>query len=93
MRIHTGEKFPCDICQKRFSTKFGLKLHKQKQHNNERPYKCGVCQKKYISASRLRLYWKTSNCEPHSVDERSLGDLNGSDIEGNNLFVKLFLKF
>ena len=87
-RIHTGEKFSCDICQMRFSTTYNLKLHKRR-HNNERPYKCGGCQKKYVCVSQLRSHWKTSNCEPSSVDKLSLSALIGSDVEGYNLlFVK-----
>ena len=92
--IHSGVlPFACDICQKRFSRTDNFNLHKR-QHTNERPYKCGGCEKKYVSGSKLRRHWKTSNCEPHSIEESSPTDSKGSNVEGNNLlFVKLIQKF
>jgi len=41
IRIHT-KKFLCALCQRRFSTRYSLKLH-TKAHKGTRPYICGVC--------------------------------------------------
>ena len=90
MRTHTGEKFACNICNKQFNKKY-LKLHKC-VYNNERHYKCDGCQKKFISASKLLSHWKTSNCEPHSIEQSSSTNLIGSDVKGDYCIFQIISK-
>ena len=84
VHLSPTKKHRCDICLEKFSNTSDLKLHKH-AHTNERIYTCRGCQKKYIGTSGLRNHWKRSNCDPHSIEGLLFSDLNGSDVEGNNL--------
>ena len=77
-----SKKHQCDICLEKFSLTSDLKLHKR-LHSDERTYTCRGCQKTFLGTRGLRNHWKTTNCEPHSVEGRSLSDSNVSDVEGN----------
>ncbi len=50
---HEGRTFPCDLCPKRFGTKFGLKQH-QSEHTGKYIYYCKVCSKGY----NQKLHWE-----------------------------------
>ena len=50
---HEGRTFPCDLCTKRFGTKFGLKQH-QSEHTGKYIYYCKVCSKGY----NQKLHWE-----------------------------------
>ncbi|XP_060855296.1 putative zinc finger protein 840 isoform X2 [Metopolophium dirhodum] len=51
MRIH-GQQFPCDACEKKFSTPFQLNVHR-KSHSEILPYVCTICNKSY----KLKYRW------------------------------------
>ena len=80
-RVHSGVKpFRCGVCKKRYNSKSVLSLH-SRIHNGETPY---VCRKSFTDNSnhkrhlRLNAEEKTSNCEPHRVEEQL-----PTGVEGN----------
>ncbi|XP_033165290.1 zinc finger protein 2 isoform X1 [Drosophila mauritiana] len=49
---HTGEKnFPCTFCDKRFVTKYLVRLHERVRHMGEQPFKCNFCSKTFFTSS------------------------------------------
>ncbi|ENN78501.1 hypothetical protein YQE_05032, partial [Dendroctonus ponderosae] len=43
MLTHTDQRpYSCENCQKGFTSRYALKIHKR-QHTNERPYICSHC--------------------------------------------------
>ena len=96
---HTGKKpHQCHICKRQFNQLGNLKRHLQ-THNGEKSFNCHLCRKSFTDTSshkkHLRLHGeeKTTNCVPSSPQEMTPTDSNGSDVEGNNLIVKLSQKF
>jgi KRAB domain-containing zinc finger protein len=76
MRLHTGEKFTCDVenCGKSFTSSNYLKqhriLHTYSDHNIPLPYKCGFidCPREFADKNALRSHQmvhgeKNFNCE------------------------------
>ncbi|XP_053373438.1 zinc finger protein OZF-like isoform X2 [Mercenaria mercenaria] len=45
----------CDVCDKAFSDKWKLVLHKR-NHTNERPYVCEICRKTFKDGSYLNIH-------------------------------------
>ena len=95
---HTGKKpHQCRICKRQFNQLGNLERHLQ-THNGEKPLNCHLCRKSFTDTSshkkHLRLHGeeKTTNCVPSSPEELTPTDSNGSDVEGNNLIVKLSQK-
>ena len=82
-RLHTREKkqYHCDVCNKLFYSISGLKVHKRL---HDRIYECDGCQKKFIGTKGIRSHWETSKCEPSNIEESSLNNSDGSDVEGDN---------
>ena len=43
----------CEICEKDFKSKIGLRKHFSVSHGEQKPRKCNVCQKKFLIQSYL----------------------------------------
>jgi len=54
------KRFTCEICQKRFSTAWYVRVHR-KSHNGERPYTCDTCGKGFMLPNVLLTHKK--KCE------------------------------
>lgn len=63
LNTHANNKpFRCDECDKEFSYKNTLQLHKQSAHSI-RPFECEVCQKRFGRKSYLRIHLRTHTKE------------------------------
>ena len=48
--------YQCDICNKRFSRKYGLKSHISRVHEKNKLYKCPICEKNFSDNSYLKTH-------------------------------------
>ena len=93
--INGKKYFECNVCTKTFSFQSKLIRHLP-VHKGEQPFKCKICKKPFTRQDNLKFHVRTHTEEkttlsvPTSPDERSLGDSNGSDDEGNNLSNNIF---
>ena len=51
------ERFPCDVCDKAFSTRGKVAVH-MRTHTGERPFRCDVCGNTYPYSSSLYVHRK-----------------------------------
>ena len=49
----------CEICDKEFKSKSGLKYHFNITHNFEKKHQCNICQKDFNISSQLMLHLKS----------------------------------
>ena len=48
----------CEICDKEFKNKYGLRQHFKNVHNFLKEHQCNVCQKVFNSQGQLTLHMK-----------------------------------
>ena len=51
--IHEGVRFPCNDCDKKFSSPSGVRKHKQDVHRKRKTYKCDKCDFKTVDRSYI----------------------------------------
>jgi len=62
---HTGTKgYPCNNCNKRFSSLWSLKRH-VKTYNPKQPYTCDLCNKNFLRLHHLREHEMAHPREPY----------------------------
>lgn len=58
------KKFPCSVCERRFSTRIILEAH-MRTHTGERPFKCAICERAFTQkcalSTHMKLVHKTFN--------------------------------
>ena len=65
-RTHLGKAFKCDLCDKLFTLKSLVKLHKKAEHSDEpssehRTFKCKQCDKTFLAQRFLDLHKKVDH--------------------------------
>lgn len=71
LRLHNGQTFNCDYCDKYFTTLSDLKKH-TRTHTRERPYQCSIegCGKAFSASHHLKTHIRTHTGErPYSCKE------------------------
>ena len=64
LSLLTAEKtFPCDLCGEGYTSPYLLKVHKNKDHFNSKPYSCDFCGKAFNQKSCLRNHIRTHTGE------------------------------
>lgn len=61
------KRYTCEICQKRFSTAWYVRVHR-KSHNGERPYICNNCGKGFMLPNVLQVHLR--KCEKNNPNNR-----------------------
>lgn len=56
-KVHSGKKFPCPKCKKKFKTKSHLEAHEEQIHSGVR-FKCEICSGFYRSRKSLNAHIK-----------------------------------
>ena len=51
--IHEGVRFPCNDCDKKFSSPSGVRKHRQDVHRKRKTYKCDKCDFKTVDRSYI----------------------------------------
>lgn len=74
-KVHSCEKYKCDVCDKRFSILSNFNVHKR-IHKRDKPFRCDVCGKSFRLAKSLTVHMAlhnesdSFNCE---ICDRSFG--------------------
>ncbi|XP_067635456.1 zinc finger protein 227-like [Eurosta solidaginis] len=55
-------QYPCNICGKRFKTKWDLRQHKR-IHSDEKPHKCDFCEMRFATPAAVREHLRTHTGE------------------------------
>ncbi|XP_069102138.1 zinc finger protein 91-like [Argopecten irradians] len=61
-----GNPFQCDLCDRDFKSRLGLKLHMM-GHTGEKPHACTVCDKRFRQKISLMTHMKKHNITPEVV--------------------------
>lgn len=64
------KKYTCEICQKRFSTAWYVRVHRR-SHNGERPYSCHNCGKGFMLPNVLQVHLR--KCEKNNAPQPGAG--------------------
>ena len=57
------KKFCCQVCKRKFGTRYGLYKHKRTIHDNYKPHKCKTCQAAFPSKQKLVKHNRTHTGE------------------------------
>ena len=62
--------YPCENCQKKFSSSSALHKHIRHIHLGEKNYQCEICQKKLSSNQQLKIHVKNKHPKDGEVSEK-----------------------
>ncbi|XP_045783252.1 zinc finger protein 766-like [Maniola jurtina] len=88
MQVHTGEKkYKCEICPKRYTTKFVAKAHMLNSHSdNPTRLPCGVCHKDFRNLSNLYRHMR-SHQDTRPLYKCDICDKTFTTLVGRNQHV------
>ncbi|XP_061713731.1 zinc finger protein ZFP2-like [Cydia pomonella] len=71
MLTHTRDyKHECDVCQKKFSSKTFLSMHRREVHEKERNHQCEFCPKAFFKKDKLKEHIRChTNERPYTCNE------------------------
>ncbi|XP_051742028.1 gastrula zinc finger protein XlCGF57.1-like [Ctenopharyngodon idella] len=82
MKRHT-KPFRCSVCNKYFSTKHHLVVHKR-THTGERPYKCPQCERRFTYSVSLKAHVRVhTNERPYQCSECGKTFTNSTSLKSH----------
>jgi hypothetical protein len=71
------KRYTCEVCQKRFSTAWYVRVHRR-SHNGERPYVCNNCGKGFMLPNVLQVHLR--KCEKNNPPQGGGGSVVGGGV-------------
>lgn len=70
LRVHSGDLFQCEKCEKSYTSKDKLKYHMTCSHGAERRFGCLLCEATFFSNNKLNRHLRNVHKSHDTIDTR-----------------------